>query len=164
MKGQHGKDRHSVHVMVFDQQWISLSSLLSPFTSEAWENTNWLLSNTRFQSNALHILKHCVAKTGEEQGSVNNLPLCLAEIKNIFHGGKKCLLLLGVPRDWDKSTTFNRKIKLAVTTFSPSEVGVGSHSKESVEVSITLYRNLLILIYSQAWFKVMISHGNSYLI
>jgi hypothetical protein len=52
-----------------------------------------MLSNNRFQSKALHILKCCVVKTGEEQGSVNNLPPHLEEIKNIFHGEKKSLLL-----------------------------------------------------------------------
>lgn len=56
-----------------------------------------LLSNTRFESNALHILKHCVVKPEEQQGSVNNLPPCLAEIKNIFHGGKNVFCYLGFP-------------------------------------------------------------------
>lgn len=49
-------------------------------------NVQRLLSNIRFQFSALHILNYCVVKTGEEQGSVNNLPPCLREIKNIFHG------------------------------------------------------------------------------
>lgn len=51
-----------------------------------------LLSNTGTQSSALHILKCCAVKTGEEQGSVNNSPPRLGEIKNIFHCKRKVVI------------------------------------------------------------------------
>lgn len=60
-------------------------------------NIQRLLSNIGFQFSALHILKYCVVKTGEEQGSVNNLPPCLEEIKNIFHGERKVFGYLEFP-------------------------------------------------------------------
>lgn len=57
-------------------------------------NIQRLLSNIGFQFSALHILKYCVVKAGEEQGSVNNLPPCLREIKNKFRGERKVFCYL----------------------------------------------------------------------
>lgn len=88
---------------VSDTQYLikdKSSSLSCPaLCGEVRVNSHKWLSSTSFPFHALHILKHCVVKTAEEKHSVNNLPSCLGEIKNIFHRENKSQLLLGISRD-----------------------------------------------------------------
>ena len=81
-----------------------------------WGNIEGLLSKTRAQSEALHILKCCAVETGEEQGSVNNSPPCLGEIKNIFHCKTKVLVIWDFQR-LGQNTASNGRTELVTIIF-----------------------------------------------